>query len=186
MGQSNYYKMPWKRSKSINDIPTSYYGSKGPWLRGRVVSVSDGDTIRFYHVPTRFSSTTIPNDKTTKISDITLPIRVCTIDTPETAKFGNEGQAYGNEAKELLKQLINQKIVWIQLLQKDQYQRCVAEVTYPKPILFGLLGSRWLFIDEVMLKVGLAEVYIGSGAVYGHQGKDKYIQYETMGGWHPF
>jgi len=158
------------RMTNVADISSSNIGPTAPWLRGRVVSVSDGDTVRFLHTPTWLHSSKLAEDE--KMSNVALPIRVCTIDTPETAKFGKPGQPYGEEAKECLENLVMDKIVHIRLLQKDQYGRAVAEVKAP--------GMFWMktFADQHLLKAGLAEVYRGSGAVYGRLGKDAYIQME--------
>ena len=60
------------------------------------------------------------------MSDVALPIRICTIDTPETAKFGKEGQPFGEDAKKLLSNMVDDKIVNIRLLQKDQYGKSEA------------------------------------------------------------
>ena len=56
----------------------------------------------------------------------------------------------------------------IRLLQKDQYSRGVA------CMWINTLGGK-KYIDEHMLKKGLAEVYVGGGAVYGPLGKDAYL-----------
>jgi hypothetical protein len=53
---------------------------------------SDGDTIRFLHTPTRFHPIDLRKEQEEKASATALPIRICTIDTPETAKFGKSGQ----------------------------------------------------------------------------------------------
>ena len=153
----------FRRLHNMSDVPAMYVGADAPFLRGRVVSVSDGDTIRFWHVPTRiFHSSYL--DKGQKLSDVTLPIRICTIDTPETAKFGKDGQKFGEEAKKRMQDLADQKIVNIRLLTKDQYGRGVAELRT------GIWPFR-KYADEEMLQAGLAEVYQGGGAVYGHRGK---------------
>ena len=191
----------WKRYTEAVDIPSAYFGPKAPYLKGRCVSVSDGDTIRFLHVPTPFHVSRVPpqpkrdkngnKKKVPKVSEIALPIRVCTIDTPETAKFGKSGQPFGQEAKEYLSSLVDDKMISIRLLQKDQYGRAVAQVLQP-----GLLSQQsWLVrlallpilpifkllqrnkcVDELLLREGLAEVYQGMGAVYGPLGKDKYLE----------
>lgn len=158
-----------RRMTSVADIPSANIGPTAPWLRGRVVSVSDGDTVRFLHAPTWFHTSTLAEGE--KLSEVALPIRVCTIDTPETAKFGKPGQPYGEEAKECLKSLVEDKIVHVKLLQKDQYGRGVAEVKAP-----GFIRQK--YADQTLLKAGLAEVYRGSGAVYGHLGKEAYIEME--------
>jgi len=104
-----------------------------------------------------------------KLSETALPIRICTIDTPETAKFGKSGQPFGPEAKAKMKELVEDKMVRVKLLQKDQYGRGVASV----------YAGRWPFrkpVDEIMLKEGLAEVYQGGGAVYGSKGLERYLE----------
>lgn len=160
----------WRRFTQVSEI--SDVGPNSPFLRGRVLSVSDGDTIRFLHSPTIFSSSHLKEGE--KLSDTALPIRIATIDTPEVAKFGKPGQPYGNEAKEYLSSMILDDIVSVRLLAKDQYGRGVGQVV--KPRLFGWLGGRDM--DTEMLQAGLAEVYRGGGAVYGPKGKEKYIEME--------
>lgn len=157
-----------KRFQDANDIPKSFFGSKAPTLRCRVTSCSDGDTIRFLHVPNPFSANKLEKGQTQ--TEFCLPIRLCSMDTPETAKFGKPGQPFGQEAKEYLQKLIDKKMVNIRLLQKDQYGRAVAEVYAPN-------GKG---CDELMLKKGLAEVYLGGGAVYGPLGKDGYLKLESQ------
>ena len=80
----------WKRYNQISDIPatTTIGGLKKSsiMLRGKVLSVTDGDTIRILHTPIPMvSSSKLGNNE--KLSDVTLPIRICSIDTPEIAKF---------------------------------------------------------------------------------------------------
>lgn len=162
------FQNPWRRFTAVTDIPSQYFGDTAPFLRGRVLSVSDGDTIRFRHTPSIFfQSSTVAQGE--KLSEVALPIRICTIDTPETAKFGNEGQPFGDEAKKYLSSMVENKIVYCQLLQADQYGRAVAQVKV------GVLPFWQSYMDEKMLKAGLAEVYLGSGAVYGRKGKEAYL-----------
>jgi endonuclease YncB( thermonuclease family) len=160
---------PFQRFLTVQDIPSSYFDRQAPFLRGRVVSVSDGDTLRFLHVPTWFHSSKIKSDQ--KMSEVALPIRVCSIDTPETAKFGNPGQPFGEEAKQKLSQLTENRTVRVRLLDRDQYSRAVAEVRVG-------LWPFFKYVDEQMLKDGLAEVYKGGGAVYGRKGKEGYLGLE--------
>lgn len=151
----------WKRITLASDITAK--GPESPWLRGRVVGVSDGDTFRWYHQPTWFHSS-LPLGK---ISETCLSIRICTIDTPEVAKFGQPSQPYGDAAKEYLTRMIADRSVAIKILTVDQYGRAVAEVRQ------GRLWRRYM--DEQMLAAGLAEVYTGAGAVYGRKGKEAYL-----------
>mmetsp|Transcript_508 Transcript_508/g.1434 ORF Transcript_508/g.1434 Transcript_508/m.1434 type:complete len:319 (-) Transcript_508:690-1646(-) len=163
-----------RRLSAMTDLATHQIGPTAPYLKGRAVRVSDGDTIRFYHVPTMFHASRIP-ENVRKVSDITLPIRVCTIDTPETAKFGKSGQAFGEEAKQQLQDFALDQMIQIQILTLDQYGRGVAQVRKPS-WLAPLISPT--YADEMMLKAGLAEVYRGSGAVYGHKGLDAYVEIE--------
>jgi micrococcal nuclease len=185
-------RVPWKRFTSINDIPPQWVGpvsENRKFVRGWCIQVSDGDTFRFLHIPFLSLSRTTVQLSSEKLSDVTLPIRVCTIDTPETAKFGKPGQPYGNEAKELLTQMIENRIVRCRFLHKDQYGRLVAEVRYYP--WWPWLPWYYRSVDEVMLKNGLAEVYLGSGAVYGYRGKEYYLQLQQtaqqkqLGQWSP-
>lgn len=197
----------WRRFTNVADIPSVYFGHDAPLLKGRVVAVSDGDTIRFLHVPTPLHASRISSSsdnkkyeikkKQPKMSEIALPVRVCTIDTPETAKFGKEGQPFGQEAKDYLASLVKDKMIHIRLLQKDQYGRIVAQVEKPGTLSQSLVINLLLLpllpffalwrslvsppkhVDELMLRRGLAEVYQGMGAVYGPLGKERYLQLQA-------
>lgn len=170
-GKSNSLSI--RRYKEAVDIPSKYFGPKAPCLTGRVVSVSDGDTLRFYHTPTPFHKSTLT--KKQKKSEHSIPIRLCTIDTPETPKFGKPGQPFGTDAKEKLQGLVENQMVQARLLSKDQYGRAVGQVFQPSP----LPGVKGRCVDEIMLESGLAEVYTGMGAVYGPKGKDAYLSMES-------
>lgn len=158
----------WKAYRDVMEIPKKYFGPNAPVLKGRAVSVSDGDTIRFYHTPLFWQK--VPPK--IKVSKVALPVRLCTIDTPETAKFGKPGQPFGPEAKVELKELLEGKTIKVRLLQKDQYGRAVAQV-----MTGGALTNT--HADEHMLKQGLAEVYTGGGAVYGPKGLDGYLELQS-------
>ena len=160
----------WKRYTSVMDIPRSLYGQV---MWGRAVSVSDGDTIRFLHQPTRWHPAALRKKKKEKASETALPVRIATIDTPETPKFGKPGQPFGLEAKEALKALVGDGRIGLKILQPDQYGRAVGQVFVPPKIPW--IG-RPTMVDEFMLKKGLAEVYTGGGAVYGPLGLDAYLE----------
>jgi micrococcal nuclease len=161
----------FRRFSDVTEIPSSDLGSSAPWLRGRVVSVSDGDTFRFWHIPSPLHAS--KPDSKVKLSEQTLPIRICTIDTPETAKFGKPGQPFGKDAKDYLSTLLLDKKCEIQLLTKDQYGRAVGRVR-------RRCRFRYTYVDEYMLNAGLAEVYLGNGAVYGSKGKDYYLELQDQ------
>jgi len=157
----------WKRFSDAIDIPNRFFGPKAKRLRGHVLKVTDGDTLRFLHRPLPWSPKTLIKGQ--KMSEFALPIRICTMDTPETPKFGKPGQPFGKEAKETLAEYILDKTISIRLLQKDQYGRAVAQVFVP---------GKNKGVDELMLRKGLAEVYQGMGAVYGPLGKERYLELE--------
>mmetsp|Transcript_5461 Transcript_5461/g.10596 ORF Transcript_5461/g.10596 Transcript_5461/m.10596 type:complete len:325 (-) Transcript_5461:103-1077(-) len=165
-------RMPpfWKRYTNVMDIPRGLYGQV---MWGRAVSVSDGDTIRFLHQPTRWHPSTLRKGKKEKASETALAVRIATIDTPETPKFGKPGQPFGLEAKEALKALLGDGRVGLKILQPDQYGRAVGQVFVPPQIPW--IGKPTM-VDEFMLKKGLAEVYTGGGAVYGPLGLDAYLE----------
>ena len=76
----------FQRFTNMLDIPSRYFGPTAPVLVGRAVSVTDGDTIRFLHQPTPWHPTALKKNKNQKkkqkLSEVALPIRICTIDTP--------------------------------------------------------------------------------------------------------
>lgn len=158
----------WRRIVSVHQIDA--IGPISPVLRGRVVTVADGDTLRLLHVPTFLHSTRLRNGD--KVSTNTLQVRLCTIDAPETGKFGKLGQPFGEEAKRFLERLVLGRMVSVRVLAKDQYGRAVGSVVR------GWWPLR-AHVDQEMLRAGLAEVYRGSGAVYGPLGKAHYVSLEA-------
>lgn len=165
----------FRRITNVQVLSDNHIGPQSNTLQGRAVSVSDGDTFRFYHKPSWFHSS-IP-DIDAKLSDQTIPIRICTIDTPEVAKFGKPSQPFGDDAKKLLSKHILDRPVRIKILKLDQYGRAVASVWYRPWSLLPFFSNQ---VDEVMLQAGLAEVYRGSGAIYGKRGRDYYLQLEQQ------
>jgi micrococcal nuclease len=176
LGQSSS-SLVLRSFKNAVDIPTTFFGPQAPLLTGTAVCVSDGDTLRFLHRPTVFHASSL--GKNQKLSEHTLPVRLCAIDTPETPKFGKPGQPFGEDAKKKLQSLVENRTIQVRLLTKDQYGRAVGQVYMPRRIpripFFPKQG-----VEEIMLKAGLAEVYQGMGAVYGTKGKDAYLILEEQ------
>jgi endonuclease YncB( thermonuclease family) len=77
------------------------------------------------------------------------------------AKFGNPSMPFGDEAKEFTDKLINNKVVRIKLLRKDQYNRAVAKVSTP-----GFLPFTRKDVTLQLAERGLATLYTGGGAEY--------------------
>ena len=76
-------------------------------LAGRVVKVIDGDTLDILQ------------------GRQTVRIRLNGIDSPET------GQAYGKRAKQFALELAAQKLVKVEVFEKDRYGRSVGDVLLP-------------------------------------------------------
>lgn len=148
-------RQPFRRFATVDDIPLRFFHEERQ-LSANAVSFSDGDTFRARHIPFARSA----GAYTGKASEHTLQIRLAAIDTPETAKFGNPGQPFGEDAKKWLAHELDGRRLTLTLLHKDQYSRAVCMVHY----------GRWPFrknASEELLKVGLANVYRQAGAVYG-------------------
>ena len=129
-------------------------------IRGRVVKVIDGDTIRIRHTP--LYPLFKKGDYCGKLSECTVSVRLYGVDAPETAKFGNPEQPYAREAKEYVAQQVEGQIVRVKLLRKDQYSRAVAKVTVRNRIL-----PFWRTdLTKGLAERGYATLYTGGGAEY--------------------
>jgi len=154
------------------------------FIRGKVTSVGDADNFRLFHTPGfgwrypfKFRhAPSSPKD----LKDQTIHIRLSGVDAPEAAHFGREAQPYSAEALQWLKDCVLGRIVWCQLISRDQYGRTVA-VVYKSPLRilpsFLFLSTRCISME--MLKAGYAIVYEGMGAHYDPFGKDKFLALEA-------
>ncbi|CAM9220411.1 unnamed protein product [Chrysoparadoxa australica] len=139
----------------VADIPSSKFKAQHT-LTGVVQRVSDGDTLRIRHTPKlnlRFVT------KKGKLSETALAVRIYGVDCPEVAHFGNKAQPFSAEATAFTKAQVNGQRVKIKLLQRDQYSRAIARVTY----------GTWPFRKDLsaeLLKNGLAVMYRQGGAQY--------------------
>lgn len=87
----------------------------------------------------------------------TISVRICGVDAPERAHFGNSAQPFSDEALNWLSYTLLGKNVWIKPLSVDQYSRCVAKVMY-------WTWTGWKNIGVEMVKEGLAVVYESKGS----------------------
>ncbi len=87
--------------------------SQAETVEGVVRAVYDGDTVL---LATRSQSR--------------LKVRLYGIDAPETKKPDQPGQPYGGIAKRTLMYKIMGRTVFAEIMDKDQYQRAVAVVSY--------------------------------------------------------
>ncbi|GCE99780.1 putative endonuclease lcl3 [Zygosaccharomyces mellis] len=101
----------------------------------------------------------------------TISIRICGVDAPERAHFGNPAQPFSEEALVCLKHMLIGKCVWIKPLAVDQYNRCVAKVEY-----FTWTG--WKNVSLEMIKQGLAVVYESRTSAEFDGEEDKYRFHE--------
>ena len=102
---------------------------------------------------------------TGNLKDHTLAVRIYAVDTPETAKFGNPGQPYGEEATKFVEERLLKKKVSVKLLSKDRYGRALAAVTYHEDGILFMKGKK-ADISEELVKKGLAVIYRQGGAQY--------------------
>ncbi|KAL5040363.1 hypothetical protein BDV3_006535 [Batrachochytrium dendrobatidis] len=94
----------------------------------------------------------------------TLYIRLAGIDAPESACFGQPDQPFAQIAKSWLGSYLNGRIVRVQLLRRDQYNRLIGMV-WVNPAWWPVLPTRNVSIE--MLRRGLAVMYRATGAQYG-------------------
>lgn len=116
---------------------------------------------RLRHLPGVWSSAAY----TGSLKDHTLAVRIYAVDTPETAKFGNSGQPYGEEATKFVEDRLLKKKVSVKLLSKDRYGRALGVVTYQEDGLLFMKGRK-ADISEELVKKGLAVIYRQGGAQY--------------------
>ncbi len=98
----------------------------------KVTKVFDGDTVQVQG------------------QDLEFRIRMVAIDAPETGGSRKKGQPYSQNAKEILRQLIQGKKVRLKQYGTGGYNRILAEIF-----------SQGRNINLTMIRQGLAEVYRG-------------------------
>ena len=140
--------------RTASDVPQLYLKERRT-IMGQVIKVVDGDTVRIRHLPSASSSAEWGAGK---LSDETIMVRIAAVDSPETAKFGQEGQPFGDEAKAFTQNALLGKKVRVRVLAKDRYARLLGLVRY------DALPEK--DISEELLKRGYAVVYRQGGAVY--------------------
>jgi endonuclease YncB( thermonuclease family) len=138
------------------EIPSSYFKEKRE-IRAQVVKCVDGDTYRVRHLPFFFSSSEYKGN----LADNTIMVRIVAVDTPETAKFGSQGQKYGQVATQFTSDRLLGKTVSVKLYARDQYSRALGSVYFKEG--FGIIKKD---IAEELLKNGLAVVYRQKGGVH--------------------
>jgi len=175
------YRRFFRRIRNGDWITPDVFAKKR-WIKGVVTTVGDADNFRLYHTPgfgwrwpIKFRR--IPS--TTKdLKDETIHIRIGGVDAPEAAHFGRPAQPYAPEALAWLKNAIEGKTLYCQLMRRDQYSRIVAVVEQKPLFLPGFLASGKSLSLE-MLKAGWVTTYEQAGAEYGEWGKDEFLRVEA-------
>lgn len=138
------------------DVPNTYLRN-GKLFNAKVVSVTDGDTLRVRHCPWPWP---IPAPTPAgKASDTTIAVRLLAVDAPEIGKFGSVTQPFAEDSKEFVVSAVLGRRVRVLPLQRDRYGRLVCEVRH------GPLGRSDLSMS--LLRRGLAVVYRGGDGTYG-------------------
>jgi len=154
--------------RTAEDLPIISLRDHRPYT-GKIISVTDGDTVRVQHLPLfSFLRPSVAGKK----SDTTIQFRLLAYDSPETAKFGKPGQPFGEEAKSYLSNLIIGKRVSFRCYSRDQYGRVVGSIT-----IGDFLGKR--DISSEMVKEGFGSIYRGTGAQYGDHDLDWWTKLEA-------
>lgn len=160
---------------TVGEIPSLAFREQSIVV-GKVMRVSDGDTIRVRHTPLFPLLGNTPD--TGRLTEETLIIRLAGIDAPETAKGTGKGQPFAEESKRfVIKNVLHQK-VQVKLLSRDQYARAVCSISYGpfSSIPFPLPSFLKKDLSAELLKEGLAVVYRQKGAQYDGM-------YREMEGW---
>lgn len=103
----------------------------------------------------------------------TLSIRLCGVDAPERAHFGNPAQPFSEEALIWLRHTLLGKNIWIKPLSLDQYGRCIAKVQY-------WTWHGWENVSLEMIKNGLGVVYEGNTGAEFDGEKDLFKYHENV------
>jgi len=90
---------------------TAFTAQAASTVTGRVIHVSDGDTL------------IIEKDNGQQMT-----IRLWGVDTPETGKDGQEGQPYGPRAKDFVVNTVHEKVVRVRLTGDKSYDRFIGTV----------------------------------------------------------
>ncbi|ODV77844.1 SNase-domain-containing protein [Suhomyces tanzawaensis NRRL Y-17324] len=151
------------RIRTYLDLTSSIIEKQRP-LYGRVTRVGDGDNFRFYHTPGGALLgwgwlREVPTGR--KLKDETLMIRLCGVDAPERAHWGNPAQPHSEESLQWLRQYVMGRNVTITPYLIDQYKRVVARAQ-----VWKWTGRK--DVSAEMLRGGYGMVYEGMiGAEFG-------------------
>lgn len=181
LGVTFVYRRYFRRLRTAEWVTPDILRRKR-WVRGVVTSVGDADNFRLYHTPgfgwrwpLKFRRIPTLNKE---LKEQTIHVRIAGVDAPEGSHFGREAQPYAVEALAWLKDAIEGRVVYCQLVRRDQYSRIVSMVTLPPPFLPGwLITGRSLALE--MIRAGTGLTYEQAGAEYGKYGKGEFLRAEA-------
>lgn len=171
----------WLRRIRTADWVTPDILTRRRWVKGIVTSVGDGDNFRLYHTPGIGWGLfrTVPT-LTKDLKDQTIHVRIAGVDAPEGGHFGRPSQPHAEESLFWLKNRLEGRLVYCQLIRKDQYGRVVAVPLVPRPFLPSFLGKRWASpLALEMLRAGTVTTYRQAGAEYGPWGQETFLRIEA-------
>ncbi|KAI6160994.1 hypothetical protein EDD17DRAFT_1591379 [Pisolithus thermaeus] len=114
----------WLRRIRTADWVTPDILTRRRWVKGIVTSVGDADNFRLYHTPGigwgwfRTVPTSVKD-----LKDQTIHVRIAGVDAPEGGHFGRPSQPHAEESLLWLKNRLEGRLVYCQLIRKDQYGR---------------------------------------------------------------
>ncbi|KAG1750368.1 uncharacterized protein EDB91DRAFT_1217039 [Suillus paluster] len=181
LGATFVYRRYFRRLRTAEWVTPDILQRKR-WVRGVVTSVGDADNFRLYHTPSfgwrwPLKFRRVPT-LSKELKDQTIHVRIAGVDAPEGSHFGRPAQPYAVEALAWLKNTIEGKTVYCQLVRRDQYSRIVSVVNLPPPFLPGWV-TRGRSLSLEMLRAGTGLTYEQAGAEYGKYGKDKFLRVEA-------
>ncbi|KAI5992417.1 hypothetical protein EDD15DRAFT_2168046 [Pisolithus albus] len=171
----------WLRRIRTADWVTPDILTRRRWVKGIVTSVGDADNFRLYHTPGIGWGLfrTVPT-RAKDLKDQTIHVRIAGVDAPEGGHFGRPSQPHAEESLVWLKNRLEGRLVYCQLIRKDQYGRVVAVPLVSRPFLSSFLGKRWASpLALEMLRAGAVTTYKQAGAEYGPWGRETFLRIEA-------
>ncbi|KAG0693870.1 hypothetical protein DFH29DRAFT_785082, partial [Suillus ampliporus] len=123
LGATSVYRRYFGRLRTVEWVTPDVF-ERRRWVRGVVTSVGDADNFRLCHTPAigwrwPLKFRRVPT-LSKKLKDQTIHVRIAGVDAPEGAHFGRSAQPYAAEALAWLKNAIEGKTVYCQLVRRDR------------------------------------------------------------------
>ncbi len=153
LGVAQVAEVKERRKTRTPDVKKSEQSEpiKGEWAEGKVVKVSDGDTVHVLQSENKL-----------------LKIRLYGIDAPE------KKQPYGQKCREELAQRVAGNTVKVWLREQDRYGRWIGKVTYSSK-------GEWKDVGLDLLQIGCAWHYKAFEKRQTVDDRKSYAQAESVG-----